>query len=307
MIFICAQPATLFYAWNVEVMLDSLLRNEIDPNNIHIVCSVGDDFYAGWEKLKEKYSNVSFFFYEDTRNGHNDVFSIRPNLLKQHWEEHPHLKNESIFYTDCDIILTKKIDWNQFIEDDVWYGSDCGDYVSADPIIDRGEDLLERICSIANIDKEIIKSNRSNTIGAHYILKNIDSNFWESVELDTINLFNGVSAINSEKEKESESYSKIPIYGDMWAILWNGWKLGRRTECHRDFSFCWAPRGKVSFDSHNIFHNAGIQYDMRNEYFYKYNYINKLPYFDNLEIRTDTASYEYWQEVKRTGENTVLF
>lgn len=307
MIFVCAQPGTIFYAWQVEVMLDSFIKNGISQKDIHVVCSKGDDYYDGWGKMPEKYPEARFDFYQDTRKYKSDVFSIRPNLLKQHWEKNPQLKNESIFYTDCDIILTKKIDWTIFDRDDVWYGSDCIDYISADPMVARGDDILDRICSIVDMDKNIVNNNRENTIGAHYILKNIDSSFWERVEIDTIKLFRDVPAINEEKRKENDSYSDVPIYGDMWALLWNGWKEGFKTECHQDLSFCWAPRAIQEYARHSIFHNAGIQNAMKEEYFYKYNYIDKLPYRDNLAIKEDTASYLYWQEIKKTGENTVLF
>jgi hypothetical protein len=46
---------------------------------------------------------------------------------------------------------------------------------------------------------------------------------------------------------------------------------------------------------------------MQEEYFYKYNYISKLPYYDDIKIKENTASYKYWEEIKKTGKNTVLF
>ena len=308
MIFICAQPATFFYAWNVEVMLDSFMRTGIPQENIHIVCAKGDNYYEGWRNLSHRYSNVKFFFYEDSRETKGYVSSIRPNILKQHFSENPYLSKEVIFYHDCDIIFTKPINWEQYMNDDFWYGSNCSDYLGYDCILRKGEDVLDKMCEISNIDKNLIKENQNNSIGAQYVLKNIDSRFWESIENDSERLHAEITELSERKARENPEYEKLVIYcADMWALLWNGWKEGHRTICSEDLSFCWAPRGKSSFESHNIFHNAGIQRDMQEEYFYKYNYLNKLPYFDNLEIRTDTASYEYWKEIKRTGENTVLF
>ena len=123
MIFVCAQPATIFYAWQVEVMLDSFIRNGIPQKNIHVICSKSENYYEGWGKMVEKYPDTTFSFYADTRENSSDVFSIRPNLLKQHWQKNTHLKEESIFYTDCDIILSKEVNWDQFVRDAVWYGS----------------------------------------------------------------------------------------------------------------------------------------------------------------------------------------
>lgn len=308
MIFICAQPATLFYAWQVEVMLESFLKKEIDPNNIHIVCSKGNDFYEGWNKLVDKYSDVNFFFYEDTRKNKIYASSIRPNILKQHFDKNPQLESETFFYHDCDIIITGDINWDQYLNDDVWYGSDCCDYISHDHILSKGADVLNEMCRITDIDKNVLKENQNNSIGAQYILKNINSKFWEDVENDSENLYKEITDFNTKRIEHDPMYSGIVIYcADMWALLWNGWKIGRKTECHQDLSFCWAPRTNNDFESHKIFHNAGIQNFMQNQYFYKYKYLNELPYSDELTIDTDTASYRYWQEIKETGKNTVLY
>jgi hypothetical protein len=304
----CAQPATLLYAWQVEVMLDSFIRNNVPQNSIHIICSKNDEYYAGWDKLVIKYSDVNFFFYEDTRKEKNYVSSIRPNILKQHFLKNPYLANESIFYHDCDIILTKPINWDSFTKDDFWYGSDCCDYLGYKHIVNKGGDVLIKMCKILNISPELVRLNQNNSIGAQYVLKGIDTFFWENIENDSERLYVDITKLNKNKEEENPSYEKIVIYcADMWALLWNGWKMGRKTLCSKDLSFSWAPRGKDNFDEHSIFHNAGIQHEMQNDYFYKYNYINKLPYSDNPGIKTNTASYEYWKEIKKTGETTVLY
>jgi hypothetical protein len=285
-------------------MLDSFIRHGIPQGNIHIVCCKGLDYYAGWERLATKYSDVKFFFYEDSRVTKKYVSSIRPNILKQHFSENPYLKEETIFYHDCDIILTKEIMWDKFLKDDVWYGSDCCDYLGYYHILNKGEDILNRMCEISSIDPEIVKSNENNSIGAQYILKGIDDKFWEDVEIDSERMFSEITdMINEKKQKEP-----LVIYcSDMWALLWNGWKRGKQTICHEDLSFCWAPREKESFEKHSIFHNAGVAHNMQGEYFYKYLYLNSLPYKDELGIKKETASYLYWMEIKKTGENTVLY
>jgi len=310
MIFICAQPATIFYAWQVEVMLDSFIRNGVSQEDVHIVCAKGPEYtyYPGWEKLATKYSNASFFFYDDTRKDPGYASSIRPNILKQHFKKNPYLKNETIFYHDCDIVLTKSIDWDKFMGDDSWYGSNCCDYLGYNHILEKGGDILNKMCEVSNIDPNVVKINQENSIGAQYVLKGIDNIFWKNVEVDSNLMHSEISQMNRKKIEDDPLYNPLVIYcADMWALLWNGWKIGKKTICHSDLSFCWAPRNKVDFEIHSIFHNAGIQHDMQEEYFYKYNYLNRLPYFDELSIRENTSSYEYWKEIKKTGENTVLF
>jgi len=36
--FICAQPTSLYYAWQVEVMINNFIEMGINPNMIDIVC-----------------------------------------------------------------------------------------------------------------------------------------------------------------------------------------------------------------------------------------------------------------------------
>ena len=74
--FVCAQPATLYYAWQVEVMLNNFIKNGINPNYIDIVCYKPDGIVSDkWTKLAENYP-ARFFFYNDTRINKHYISSI---------------------------------------------------------------------------------------------------------------------------------------------------------------------------------------------------------------------------------------
>ena len=104
--YICAQPRLVYYAWQVEVMINNFIKNGINPNNIDILVAwnPNDDTSKPetiemWNKLTAHYNTVRFFFYEDTRKKPiHYISSIRPNILKQHFKAHPELKDEAIFY-----------------------------------------------------------------------------------------------------------------------------------------------------------------------------------------------------------------
>jgi len=174
--FVCAQPGTSYYAWQVEVMLNNFKEVGINLNQVDIVCYIEDEIPEQWHKLRYGYA-ARFFFYKDTRLKKQYISSIRPNILKQHWEQYPELQNDVIFYHDCDIVFTKPIDWNQFTNDELWYGSDTKWYISYDYIIGKGEDVFESMTNIIDIDPQIVIDNNDNTIGAQYIMKNIDASF----------------------------------------------------------------------------------------------------------------------------------
>ena len=309
--FICAQPATLYYAWQVEVMISNFLEMGVEPSSINIVCALDETNTISnpWFKLIMKYNSVRYYFYPDTRQSKDYVSSIRPNILKQHWERNPDLVNDAIFYHDCDIVLTRPIkEWisDTMIQDSNWYGSDCNSYLSHDYIDSKGIDVLNSVCSIANIPQETLLANNYNNIGAQYILKYITSHFWFDVERDSENLFRDITAINNLKKQEDPNYDELQIWcADMWAILFNGWKMNANTIVHGNLSFSWATDDENSWYRNNIFHNAGVV-EGNPEFFCKANYTDKLPYNEPDLYTPGTAGKKYWELVQQTGKNSCL-
>lgn len=304
--FICAQPATTYYAWQVEVMINNFIEMGIPANDIHIVCYIETpEIPQQWIKLQNGYS-ANFFFYQDTRETNYYISSIRPNILKQHWLAHPELNDVAVFYHDCDILFTRQINWNQFLSDDKWYGSDTRWYISHDYIISKGEDVLNKMCEIVGIDKFIIAKNELNSIGAQYLIKNVSWKFWNRVETDSEQLFKQITDLNNLKLSENQEYHPLQIWcADMWAVLWNGWKYGKKTICHSHLEFSWATSPKDHLDMYNIFHNAGVV-NNTSGLFYKSDYITEYPYNKNLTIDENSCSYFYWQEIQKTAQKSVL-
>ena len=57
------------------------------------------------------------------------------------------------------------------------------------------------MCEIVDIDKETVKKNELNSIGAQYIMKNLDWTFWSNVEKESEVLFKEITKINNRKKK----------------------------------------------------------------------------------------------------------
>jgi hypothetical protein len=304
--FICAQPAIKYYSWQLETMLNNFIEMGINLNQVDIVC------WKQTGEIPEEYSKLAngyparFFFYDDTRETRHYISSIRPNILKQHFTKNPELENEAILYHDCDIVFTKPINWKQFLQDNKWYGSDCRWYIGHDYIISKGEDILDKMCEIVDIDKQLVKDNELNAIGAQYLMKGINAQFWANVEKDCERLFKEITDINNEKKAANPSYHELQIWcSDMWAVLWNGWKLGYESICHPDLEFAWATSTEADWDRLNIFHNAGVT-DAAGGLFYKAIYMNELPYNKNLEINEGTASKKYYEIIQKLEKKSVL-
>jgi hypothetical protein len=317
--YISAQPAIPYYTWQVEVMINNFMEMGVNPNQIDIVCWKKEGVVPeAWSKLANKYA-ARFFFYEDTRETSHYISSIRPNILKQHFKEHSYLENDVIFYHDCDIMFTKPVhEWitDEMINDDIWYGSDVRWYIGHDYILSKGEDVLDKMCEIVGIHKQILKDNELNSIGAQYLMKSIDWSFWEEVERDCERLFKDITDMNSHKVQldgrtmnEGEvrtPYHPLQIWcADMWALLWQGWKRGITTKTHPNFDFSWGTSSENEYLKMNIFHNAGVTSDS-DGLFYKAKYMNTVPYHDELDIRNGTASKYYWDMIKNVSKKTVL-
>jgi len=308
--FVCAQPAIPYYTWQVEVMIHNFIEMGVNPNLMDIVCYAENGIIPiEWSKLAEKYNYVRFFFYKDTRGKKGYVSSIRPNILKQHWTDRPELKNETIFYHDSDIAFTKPIgEWisKEMINDNNWYGSDCRWYISHSYIKSKGDDILKAMCSIMEIDEKIIEDNELNGIGAQYIMKGITEDFWNNVEEDCEKLFVDITELNKIKKEKDQTYHELQIWcADMWAVLWNAWKLGYKTICHPNLEFSWGTSSDKLWQDCNIFHNAGVT-DSSSGLFYKADYMNKLPYNLNLNIKENTTSLEYYKLIQKVGKKSVL-
>ena len=307
--FICAQPATNYYIWQVETMINNFIHMGVNPNQIDIVCSIGEDgIPENWLKLAKGYP-ARFLFYKDTRLTKHYVSSIRPNILKQHWLRFPELKDEVILYHDCDILLTKPPkDWitDEMLTDDNWYGSDTNSYISYDYIKQKGDDVLDLMSEIAGISKELLLQNNQNCIGAQYLMKGITNWYWERVEWDSELLFKYITELNVEKVKDEPKHHAIQIWcSDMWSVLWGGWKMGKKTICHPNFDFSWGTHTEDDWNKFNIFHNAGVLNTM-DDLFYKGRWMNELPYGKELTIRDNTASKKYWEWVSKTGTTSCL-
>ena len=313
--YICVQPRLLYYAWQIEVMINNFIEQEINPNNIDILVAWNPNDKTSdpenkesWDKLANHYNSVRFFFYQDTREQPiHYISSIRPNILKQHFKEHPELSNEAIFYHDCDIVFTKKPDFSTFLNDKTWYLSNTNHYINYDYIVSKGQDVYDKMCEIVNMNPLIPQLMNSNSGGAQYLIKNIDEAFWDKVEKDSEQLFYQITQLNNEKKATDPTYHEIQIWcADMWAVLWGGWLRGNETKVIPELDFSWGTDGVDGWNQSIIYHNAGITCSSDKQ-FYKGMYIDSLPYDIKIEDFNETINcYNYVKEIIKTANKSCL-
>lgn len=309
--YISVQPAIEYYTWQVEVMINNFIKNGVNPNQIDIICSFESTVPEKWLELQNHYNTVRFFFYKDTRRNPVYISSIRPHVLKKHFRAHPELEQEAILYHDCDIVLTKPVDWSEFLLDDVWYLSDTNSYINSDYIRSKRYGIYERMCEIVDISEKTPIRYNEHSGGAQYLMKNINSSYWDKVEKDSEKLYQ-FFLDHLKAFPESPRYHPIQKWtADMWAVLWNAWYFGHDTRVVKEMDFCWPMDPISKWDTHHFFHNAGVSEETgrSQKMFYKGQYVDgNLPYKDlQLENFDETkCTYNYVKEILETSQKSCL-
>lgn len=310
--YICVQPRLAYYAWQIEVMLTNFIKNGVNPVDIQVIIAYSPDQsdktnHSGtvelYTRLMRRFNNVSFFYYKDTRVNPIYISSVRPNILKQHFNNFPELEKIPIFYHDCDIVFTKTPNFDIFLDDKIWYMSNTESYIGYNYITSKGMDIYLKMCEIIKIDPTIPKIMQSNSGGAQYLMKGLTSNFWEKVEVDSESLYRFFTEY--EYKIKDKNYHPIQKWtSDMWALLWNAWYFGFETKVDKYFDFTWATDPITKWPNNLIYHNAGVVES--GEMFYKGEYINKYPYNKENTFNPIFSSYNYFVEVSSLKGRSCL-
>jgi hypothetical protein len=119
-------------------------------------------------------------------------------------------------------------------------------------------------------------------------------------------MFKEITELNNQKKLENPHYHELQIWcSDMFAVLWKGWLMGYKTITHPNFDFSWGTSTEDDYHRLNIMHNAGVV-NNQSGLFYKGDWMQRLPYNNAPEPRTNTASWWYWKSVQNTGKRSCL-
>ena len=303
MLYLSSQPATDYYAWQVEVYITNFIACGILPQKIMVVASFEDKIPESWIRLQGNY-NANFYFYKDTRNEKRYLPSIQAHILAKHFETFPHLSREDIFYHDCDFIFTRPFDFSPYLSDSKWYFSDTISYIGATYIKSKGQDVFLKMCELVGINPAIVEMNEPHSGGAQKLIKNVDAQYWRDVERDSNKLYLELGELKKTK-KEGDAYAIQIWCASMWAELWNAWKRGHQVRVPKAFDFAWATCPVSRWHNVSFYHNAGVV-GPNHKMFYKGKYVDSFPYQDEIEIEPSRCSIYYYDWVKKAGKQTCL-
>lgn len=289
-----------------------------------------DRMKKGWNpKAKEivkVFPEVKFFFYEDKADVHrliqvfNYVPLLRPYCLKKHFDAFPELKEDAVFYHDSDVVFTKHLDFQPFLEENTCYLSDTYSYISAEYFDSKVKDvkpeyledykkrdILHETAQLAGVTRKICEDNSKGSGGAQYLLKGeaLTHNFWDAVLSSTMNIRLHLRSVNG-KFFQSEDKGFQSWCADMWAVLWNLWRLEIKTACPKEFDFAW-PHDPISkWQEVYLYHDAGGGGDTYNKKGKNNVYVNNYewPFDEDFSyINRDKCSFNYVREIIKTKNN----
>jgi hypothetical protein len=292
--FLSAQPAIDYYAWQVEVQIINFILTGYEPEQINVVAGYQESIPECWIKLRDTFESVNFFFYEDTLGDCKYLPAIQAHLLKKHFKENP--DDAPYFFHDADFIFTRYLDFTPYLNDDKWYFSDTISYIGYDYIVSKGEEVLDAMCEVVGISKELVKDNQNNSGGAQKLMKNLTAEYWDLVERYSFELYEVLLKLQHVREDGSE-HGIQAWTASMWAELWTAWKMGIDVVVPRQFDFCWATCHSKKWDNVFFFHNAGVTSD-KDGMFHKAKYMDSYPYDSNDDVSEYKCSYYYYKLIK---------
>lgn len=286
-----------YYLWQCLVQINNFMKYGYDEDTVYVI-STSNPSPALQAMMNCPRIKSKFFLYSDERNGSRYPSTLRLHVLEKFFIEHPEYGDEVLFYTDPDVIFTKKLDFSEMEKDEFWHLSDTRSYIDSKYIKSKSEQLFKEMCDIVKVSPEEVSANDDAAGGAQYLLKGVNAEFWKKVLEDSENLFIHM------KDTESIYHPEHPIQSwtaDMWSVFWNGIYFGHKIKINKELEFCWATDGIHRWSETNIFHNAGMV-GPSETHFSKIEYQNS-PFNKDIKVSPDNCTYEYLKEVKETEKN----
>lgn len=311
MIYISVQPDDFYFTWQLEIQLRNFRKLNIPRESVQVL--VGYNEILGVKPLFREFINknrtlAEFYVYPDKRQNKDYISSIRPNILKQHFSAYPELENEIIFYHDSDVLFSRIPELDTSYNHEICYVSDTRSYLDSKYIKNNSSyDVFKSMAEIVGISTKTICDNDQHAGGAQYVLKGINSYFWDKVERDSQMLYSLLKDYNRSlwiHNFKTKGTYRCSINGiqawcaDMWAVLWNLWYFNKNVEIHPEMNFSWPDSPIENWKKNSMLHYSGEQNNEELS-FKKTKYVHFPPWHDEsiFKIPDKTCSYEVTQSI----------
>lgn len=276
-----------------------------------------------WDELNDLYPEIQIFKYSDN-DSLKGLLAAYHNLhrfysLKEHLKLYPEIK--TILYMDSDIILTKEMNIDDILEDDINYGADINSYnnwsyFTGKRSMVRPEKLeewdtmkpLNKLWNKYNLKEEDFKAHNENMGGVPFLLKNVDWKFFEECLYETVPLKKTLDAMNHVFIKGSTPQEKADngwqsFCGDMWILFFKLIGYGKKFKIDSRLNFAWATSNIENVAETAHVHNAGYHEGLEWKGFYKGKYISgeispfdkeEESYLEDIYNNAEAKKYASW-------------
>ena len=300
---ITSASSQLIFAWQTEVMIESCLKNGFKEEDINVVVTmVHNGVSKEWSLLHSKYKKARFIYL--TPHGEKDYVALTKIYgIYKFFQTFPEESKHQYFFCDQDVMLTRPLD--DFPLGKVYMSKT--DYLDASRIRKKGEKYLPLMLESFGIGIEKIKEEEAG--GAQYIFDNIPLIVWEDAYNKAASLYHLLKSENN-KDNKTDAEGVNPWTAEMWTTLWGFWKYNIPTEIPKSLNFSWPNWSEHNFYENAIYHDAGNTRDLakqiNKELFCKYEWINKIPYGQDIPVSKDLAQYQYIQFLHEVGNFSPL-
>lgn len=279
---VMCQPEISRFEWELKVVLANLQKNGFTD----VVLLFLQQDHSVSIRLKEEFPSINIFRFKDNREYTQYIPNVKPYLWYRFLDENPEFEKENFLYIDSDVIFREMIDYEKFLDDNIWYGSNCNGYLNADYIKNtkNGEKVLKDMCNIVGVSVKEIENINNHCIGAQLIVKKPQAEYWRKVYEDSNKIWKYFEKLDSNIQKWT---------AEMWAQLFNMPLFNIIPKIDKEFEFTWATDPAEMWHKNKIYHNAGVIGD-ENNLFFKGKYVYISPFNDDLSFVTkEKASYFY--------------
>ena len=286
--YLLAQPASLRFQWELDVVLTNIYSLDEDADICVLFALVDRESPDVVKHIRSRYPRAEVQAYNDARPDKSYPPTIRPYLWHRYLTEDPAREQETYFQIDSDVIFRQLPDFSQIpFSETVWYGSDCGGYIDYQYLKTRknGEEIVDNFAKIIGVDRSVIKDTPG--AGAQWVLVKPTAQYWLKVYHDSQALHDYLKGVDSDIQKWT---------AEMWAQLYAAPYLGIEMKTHPELDFCRPTDDIKMWDMVKILHNAGVTKDMKDFLFYKGKYVRNLPLGRDYNwVRRDKAGWHYAQ------------
>lgn len=283
--------------WECRVLLNNLQEQGLLNKTTLLIFQMREDFleafHEDWDLLEKQFPEANFVYFKDHQNITRlcQIFHYIPlfrlYVLQEHFKTNPQLEQEAIFYIDTDILITKPLPFEKWLEGDINYLSWTGNPQRTDnylwqPYFDskikevdhkkleqyKKQDILAHVANICGTTREAITLNSPNIGGAQYLLKNINSQFWTNCfnyacEIKLYLEGTNITFMNGDTFQKKQDNGFQAFCADMWAVMFQLIALDRPVQCPKELDFSWSCDRIERYEQCHLLHNAGITSDAK--------------------------------------------